>query len=165
MRKSFSLHNTKYVGIRRNSVFLAKVSLEKFGATTSYAHSFFILSTWNLIARAITVAVMKYDFIHMDNDMIVVLPPRSKTDQAGFCPVLALARHVVIDGNRTRYRTDFFTTHDDDYDRFGEDFSDVVHSERTREFLGVSANKLGKHSGCKAGATYCSSFLAGQGVM
>ena len=56
-------------------VFLAKVFLEKFGATTSYAHLFFIL-TWNLIARAIlTIAGMKYDFIHMNNDMIVV--PRS----------------------------------------------------------------------------------------
>ena len=42
---------------------------------TNYAHLVFFVLTWNLIARAITVASMKNDFIHMDIDMIVVLPP------------------------------------------------------------------------------------------
>lgn len=101
-------------------VFLAKVFLEEFGSATNYAHIFFIL-TWNLIARAITVAGMKYDYMHMDNnDMIEVLSPRNKADQAGdrveegkdvaanpfipcICPVLALARHVVSDVSRKRY--------------------------------------------------------------
>ena len=156
-------------------VFLSKVFLEEFGAATNYAHLFFIL-TWNLIARSITVAGMKYDFMHMDNDMIVVLPPRNKADQAGdrvegkhiaanpfnpcICPVLALARHVFSDGSRTRYSRVFTR---DAYDRFGEVFHDVVHSERARAHLGVSASKLGKHSGRKAGATYCSSFPGGPG--
>ncbi|KAI2500775.1 hypothetical protein MHU86_13699 [Fragilaria crotonensis] len=156
-------------------VFLAKVFLEEFGTSTSYAHLFFVL-TWNLIARAIGVASMKYDFIHMDNDMIVVLPPRNKADQAGdrvegkhiaanpfnpcICPVLALARHVFSDGSRTRYSSVFTR---DAYDRFGEVFHNIVRSDRAREFLGVSANKLGKHSGRKAGATYCSSFPGGPG--
>ena len=157
-------------------VFFAKVLLEEFGtSTTSYAHLFFVL-TWNLIARAIGVASMKYDFIHTDNGMIVVLPPRNKSNQAGdrvegkhiaanpfnpcICPVLALARHVFSDGSRTRYSSVFTC---DAYDRFGEVFHDVVRSDRARDFLGVSANKLGKHSGRKAGATYCSSFPGGPG--
>lgn len=99
-------------------VFLAnKVFLEEFGSATDYAHIFFIL-TWNLIARAITVAGMKYeDYMHMDNnDMIEVLSPRNKADQAGdrvegkhvaanpfipcICPVLALARHVVSEAEK-----------------------------------------------------------------
>jgi hypothetical protein len=156
-------------------LFLAKVFLEEFGAATNYAHLFFIL-TWNLIARAITVAGMKYDFMHMDNDMIVVLPPRNKADQAGdrvegkhiaanpfipcICPVLALARHVFSDGSRKRYSRVFTR---DAYDRFGEVFHDVVRSEQAQALLGVSARKLGKHSGRKAGATYCSSFPGGPG--
>ncbi|KAI2500692.1 hypothetical protein MHU86_13775 [Fragilaria crotonensis] len=154
-------------------VFLAKLFFEDFGTATNYAHLFFVL-TWNLIARAITVANMKYDFIHMDNDMIVVLPPRSKTDQAGervegkhiaanpfnpvICPVLSLARHVFSDGSRTRYSSVFTR---DAYDRFGEVFFDTVRSERAQEYLQVSGNKLGKHSGRKAGATYCASFPGG----
>ncbi|KAI2509461.1 hypothetical protein MHU86_4962 [Fragilaria crotonensis] len=135
-------------------VFLAKLFFEDFGTATNYAHLFFVL-TWNLIARAITVANMKYDFIHMDNDMIVVLPPRSKTDQAGervegkhiaanpfnpvICPVLSLARHVFSDGSRTRYSSVFTR---DAYDRFGEVFFDTVRSERAQEYLQVSGNKL-----------------------
>jgi hypothetical protein len=157
-------------------VFFAKVLLEEFGtSTTSYAHLFFVL-TWNLIARAIGVASMKYDFIHTDNGMIVVLPPRNKSNQAGdrvegkhiaanpfnpcICPVHALARHEFSDGSRTRYSSVFTR---DAYDQFGEVFHDVVRLDRARDFLGVSANKLGKHSGRKVGATYCSSFPGGPG--
>lgn len=143
---------------------------------TSYAHLFFVL-TWNLIARAIGVASMKYDFIHADNGMIVVLPPRNKADQAGnrvegkhiaanpfnpcIFPVLALARHVFSDGSRTRYSSVFTC---DAYDRFGEVFHDIVCSDWAREFLGVSAYKLGKHSGRLEQHTALP-FLAAPGVM
>jgi hypothetical protein len=156
-------------------VFLAKLFLQTCGSTTSYAHLFFVL-TWNLIARAVTVAGMKYEFIHMDNDMIVVLPPTNKTDQTGervegkhiaanpfnpaICPVLALARHVFSDGNRTAYSS-IFTR--DAYHRFGEFFYDIVRSDHVKDHLEVNGNKLGKHSGRKAGATYCSSFPGGPG--
>lgn len=156
-------------------VFLAKLFMQKCGSTTTYAHLFFVLS-WNLIARAVTVASMKYEFIHMDNDMIVVLPPKNKTDQTGervegkhiaanpfnpvICPVLALARHVFSDGNRTEYSS-IFTR--DAYHRFGEFFYAIVRSDDVKDHLEVNGNKLGKHSGRKAGATYCSSFPGGPG--
>lgn len=65
---------------------------------------------------------------------------------------------MFSDGSRKRYSSVFTR---DAYDRFGEVFYEVVRSERAQEYLQVNGNKLGKHSGRKAGATYCASFPGG----
>jgi hypothetical protein len=154
-------------------VFLAERFLKDYSQDTAYSHLFFVIM-WNLISRSIVVADMKYDFIHQDNDMIVVLPPKNKADQAGekiegkhiaanpfnpmICPVLALAIHVFSDGNRVRYNAVFTR---DAYDRFGRAFKNTVSSEAAQAVLQVDAEVLGKHSVRKASATYASSFPGG----
>ena len=156
-------------------VYMASRLLKEYAADTAYAHAFFVLG-WNLIARSVVVSEMRYEFMWLDNDMIVALPPKQKADQAGerlvgkhicanpfrpeICALLALARLVFSDGDRAEYTTLFPRAA---YDGFGDAFHDLVRTEDARDHLEVAPEKLGKHSTRKGGATYASSFPGGPG--
>jgi hypothetical protein len=117
---------------------------------------------------------MKFEFIHQHGDMIVVLPPKNKADQAGertegkhiaaniynpeICPVLAFAQYVFCLGSQKKYSSVFTRAA---YGGFGKAFHDVVHSDEAQQNMGVNPYKLGKHSCRKGGATWVSSFPGG----
>ena len=155
--------------------FLAFLFLTKLFQDASYSHLFFVLM-WNLIARLITISTMKYEFMRQDNDMIIALPPKNKTDLTGervmgkhiaanpfkpeIRPQLALARHVFSDGDRTAYSSVFSG---DSYDGFGRAFHNAVRMEETRDHLDVHPEDIAKHSIPKTGATYCTSLYLAEG--
>lgn len=89
---------------------IAEVALNE-KSTFSWAYT---LLAWNLISRCANIASMKYEHICWQHDCLVVVFPKTKTDQEGtsnlarhvyanpfdplICPILALAVHFFSGG-------------------------------------------------------------------
>jgi hypothetical protein len=145
----------------------------------SFAHLYLVL-TWNLLNRAVNTKELLYTHMHWKEDALVVMLPKSKTNQVGkqrptpkhvyanpiepvICPILSLGVHSLLSSASDAGAV---FPGGDQQNRFSKALKRVLDTAEGRErlrTLGLVVSDIGTHSIRKGASTYLLSGLAGGG--